>query len=329
MAITQDEIQNIVSLVLSSLRTNSRTIEQLARITELSDDDLLEINGGRAISAQGVKSYLTPLLENFFNEIVTQEINSSSKVVPSSAVIKKALEKLSNASIEYSEIDNIAENNADYIFGNELCRLLVKEEDKIVGVLDIISDTNGHLITEIFTTHYTLSDGELTNSHEDSILYTYYRSYGVRSRTLENGKWTKWRMLGPKGHLFYGIVNPSELFGNLNPSSNAFYIGFKKGQYNQFGGLLVPENGLHVFTYDITQSGQGEWRCSTLFTLSQEIDDSEDKIPTNAAVKKAIDNVNKDIKLLTPKKVESEEALEELIQKGNVEEGQVYYVAEE
>ena len=39
MAITQDELQSIVNAVLSAIRTNSRTIDQLTPVTSLSDGD--------------------------------------------------------------------------------------------------------------------------------------------------------------------------------------------------------------------------------------------------------------------------------------------------
>lgn len=49
MAITQDEMQSIVSAVLSAIRTNSLTIDQLTPVTSLSDNDSFEINGGRRV----------------------------------------------------------------------------------------------------------------------------------------------------------------------------------------------------------------------------------------------------------------------------------------
>lgn len=49
MAITQDEMQSIVSAVLSAIRTNSRTIGQLTPVTTLSDNDSFEIDGGKRV----------------------------------------------------------------------------------------------------------------------------------------------------------------------------------------------------------------------------------------------------------------------------------------
>lgn len=49
MAITSDELQSIVSAVLSSIRTNSRTIDQLTPVTALADTDNIEVHGGKRV----------------------------------------------------------------------------------------------------------------------------------------------------------------------------------------------------------------------------------------------------------------------------------------
>lgn len=50
MALTETEYQNIVNAVLSAIRTNSRTIDQLTPVTNISTKDFFEIGGGRKIS---------------------------------------------------------------------------------------------------------------------------------------------------------------------------------------------------------------------------------------------------------------------------------------
>ena len=67
MAITQDELQGIVSAVLSSLQTNSRTIDQLSLVPILGDNDYFEINGGKRVGF----SYLKNLIDANMLESVT------------------------------------------------------------------------------------------------------------------------------------------------------------------------------------------------------------------------------------------------------------------
>ena len=50
MALTETEYQNIVNAALSAIRTNSRTIDQLTPVTNISTKDFFEIGGGRKIS---------------------------------------------------------------------------------------------------------------------------------------------------------------------------------------------------------------------------------------------------------------------------------------
>ena len=47
---TQEEKQEIINAVLSAILTNSKTIEQLTPTESLSDDDAIEVSGGRRIS---------------------------------------------------------------------------------------------------------------------------------------------------------------------------------------------------------------------------------------------------------------------------------------
>ena len=47
---TEQEKQEIISAVLSAIRTNSKTIAQLSPVTALTDEDSFEINGGRRVT---------------------------------------------------------------------------------------------------------------------------------------------------------------------------------------------------------------------------------------------------------------------------------------
>ena len=47
---TSEEKQEIINAVLAALRTNSKSIDQLTSVSEMSDTDFLELNGGRKVS---------------------------------------------------------------------------------------------------------------------------------------------------------------------------------------------------------------------------------------------------------------------------------------
>ncbi len=47
---TSEEKQEIINAVLAAIRTNSKSIDQLTPVSEMSDTDFLELNGGRKVS---------------------------------------------------------------------------------------------------------------------------------------------------------------------------------------------------------------------------------------------------------------------------------------
>ena len=58
---TTEEKQEIINAVLSAIRTNSKTITQLTRVTEMSDDDYIELSGGRRVAYPVLMAILTPM----------------------------------------------------------------------------------------------------------------------------------------------------------------------------------------------------------------------------------------------------------------------------
>ena len=58
MAITQDELNGIVSAVLSSIRTNSKTIEQMTPAISLGETDYFEVSGGKKVSYSVLKELI-------------------------------------------------------------------------------------------------------------------------------------------------------------------------------------------------------------------------------------------------------------------------------
>lgn len=76
MAITPDEQQSIVSAVLSSIRTNSRTIDQLTPVTSLSDSDSFEINGGKRVTYKVLRDLIEILFTTAIDTLKTNIKNA-------------------------------------------------------------------------------------------------------------------------------------------------------------------------------------------------------------------------------------------------------------
>jgi hypothetical protein len=79
---TTDELNSIVAQVISAIRTNSKTIDQLSAVTSLGDDDYFEVNGGRKVSYS--------VLMNLINSLSSTEQDSIKTLIN-----KNVLQKVS------------------------------------------------------------------------------------------------------------------------------------------------------------------------------------------------------------------------------------------
>ena len=75
---TESEKQQIISLVLQALKTNSLTIEQLTDTTELSKDMYVEVSGGRKISIDLLSSTIAKMVNGDFDALV-ENVNKIAK----------------------------------------------------------------------------------------------------------------------------------------------------------------------------------------------------------------------------------------------------------
>lgn len=75
---TESEKQQIISLVLRALKTNSLTIEQLTDTTELSKDMYVEVSGGRKISIDLLSSTIAKMVDGDFDALV-KNVNKIAK----------------------------------------------------------------------------------------------------------------------------------------------------------------------------------------------------------------------------------------------------------
>lgn len=126
-------------------------------------------------------------------------------------------------------------------------RFRVVDGTYVVGVLDIISDNMGHLLTQIFTTHYILEMGAFGGTHSDSQVFTYYRSYGIRAGdgSVPVGTWTDWELLSATGGSDlpddFTLITEGEidaLFADTPPE--AFYITDRDID-SMFHGIEEPQ----------------------------------------------------------------------------------------
>ena len=94
MALSQDELQSIINAVISSIRTNSKTIGQLTPATMLEDTDCFEIDGGKKVSFSLLKDAIKNIIESLktrriinFDEVSKQGTIKMSSSVDTDLVI--------------------------------------------------------------------------------------------------------------------------------------------------------------------------------------------------------------------------------------------------
>lgn len=104
-------------------------------------------------------------------------------------------------SIDIEDIDTIPasiEDAAVMAIDTSHSRYILTHGNINVGAIDIFSDNLGHQLTEVLTTHYEMTSGDVEPSHSDVEVYTYYRSYNINSfelarKGVARGTWSEWQ----------------------------------------------------------------------------------------------------------------------------------------
>lgn len=72
----------------------------------------------------------------------------------------------------------------------------------LVGTLDVFSDQSRHVLTQIFETHHTFTDGVInTGEHTDGAIRRYFRSFNISAPSgfsVAAGEWTPWQECEPE-----------------------------------------------------------------------------------------------------------------------------------
>lgn len=250
MNMTQEELSSITTAVLDAIRTNSRTIDQLSPVTELAENDSLEVSGGKKVfypvleqqivdAAVGLLSYDKALAQDAHN-IAENAAALVAKTVPQSLYL---------ADLDTMGTDGSMAAIMALSRSSEATRfaLRLSEDDKrIVGFIDLVSDNLGHVLTQILTTHYSMEDGELkTDSHYCNTIFQYFRSYNHNipgTPTTERNSWTAWKYLqlelvGEKGGI--APLDDSGKVPDVNlPATARSVMGF----YDIVSGVTLEES---------------------------------------------------------------------------------------
>ena len=124
--------------------------------------------------------------------IVNELGDSENAVMSQKAVTDAILNK-----IDLSEIDFDSGTLVKLAMCQVPTRFNVVKNNKSCGTMEVFSDDMGHMVTEVFETHYTLVDGELGTAHSDDKIFRYMRSYHISGGTsdIPVGTWGEWKQV--------------------------------------------------------------------------------------------------------------------------------------
>lgn len=136
---------------------------------------------------------------------IVQEIGSKDNVVMSQKATTDALLN----KVDLSELDFDKATIIKIIASAYPCRFMVINQDKNCGTLDCFSDNMGHILTQVFETHFTEWGSGTGTTHTDDKIYRYWRSYHLQggTSTIPVGEWSKWTLLNAGGGDFQTITN--------------------------------------------------------------------------------------------------------------------------
>lgn len=137
--------------------------------------------------------------ENISDVLISQELGDNTWSIPSQKAVKDAVFNM----IDVADIDDMDYSSlAPFRTANTQVRFTVTNTVQSVkykvGVLDVFSDSSGHVLTQVFTSHYAIINGQIdTTQHNDNVVCQYYRSVKINGGTLPTdvGVWTSWKVM--------------------------------------------------------------------------------------------------------------------------------------
>lgn len=173
-----------------------------------------KIQGGlwRHQDANEVKNVVNSLADDITSlqsQANAQQQRTDSAVLSVPQTLTKAQKEQAQRNIGVEGVQTVYLDDLDFLTDSSLfingpkARYVVLYKyrsmiDFKIGVLDMFSDSMGHVLTQVLTTTQQIDeDGQMTTGHQDNNVNQYYRSYNKTSPTLSEAKnsWTRWRYL--------------------------------------------------------------------------------------------------------------------------------------
>ena len=204
---TEDEKQSIISEILSAIRTNSLTIEDLTQLETMPSDAYIEISGGRRISCEILKQAVASMFEedidaqNSSIANLTKAISDEAKRAADAEVELKerimGTSVMSNSNTDpykylgmmsYEELNNTL-NSLTYdaaVTGKNFGYFRAKVDYRDVEINNILLSSSLNIIVQIVKGMFALSNNTLSISDNN---------YSVLMRKCSEGVWGEWSIV--------------------------------------------------------------------------------------------------------------------------------------
>lgn len=126
--LTQDQIVEIVSRVIEALQTNSKAIKELTLVSEVSNDDYIEISEGKRIA---VTAIVDSVASRFDEDSITEEMLQALCVTAAKIAVGAVTnEKIADGSITLAKLANdvfgtITAGSTGFVTGNDAAQAIL------------------------------------------------------------------------------------------------------------------------------------------------------------------------------------------------------------
>ena len=229
--------------------------------------------------------------------IVNELGDSENAVMSQKAVTDAILNK-----IDLSAIDFDAQTIAKLALATIPTRYNVISSNKSVGIMEVFSDNNGHMVTEVFETHYIVENGALTGGHSDDKTFRYMRSYHLvegGTSDIPVGTWGEWKQVYSSDNQ-NDIDTLKEDVSNLNANTSLDEYETFSDQKAYSAGDVVNYNGL-LYTFKVDHAA-GAWTGTDVEKtdvvkahIAQEFGENENAVISQKVTTEAIHGILYDV----------------------------------
>lgn len=204
---TEEEKQSIISEILSAIRTNSLTIDDLTQLDTMPSDAYIEISGGRRISCETLKQAVASLFDDDINKLYISISNINKALNDEAQRAEDAESELEKRLMGTSSNSNSNTDPYQYL-GNFDCDVLNNKLDSLtynsnlvgkgygyfrakvnyrdVEIKNILLSSSLNIIVQVVKGMFVVADNKLALNDN---------TYSILMRKCVSGTWGNWYVI--------------------------------------------------------------------------------------------------------------------------------------